>query len=89
MEMTLNEDKIQQIKKRKMKKIKLMHYQLDGEICVVDYNDLKVSYYGNNGFHYNLLGAVSDRIEAFLMRRKWNKISADKFAKLKLEIDEK
>ena len=55
----------------------------------VDYNDLKVSYYGNNGHHYNLLGAVSDRIEAFLMRRKWNKITADRFAKLKLEIDEK
>ena len=72
-----------------MKKIKLMHYQLDGEICVVDYNDLKVSYYGNNGHYYNLLGAVSDRIEAFLMRRKWNKITADRFAKLKLEIDEK
>jgi hypothetical protein len=89
MEMTLDEDKIQQFKKRKMKKIKLMHYQLDEEICVVDYNDLKVSYFGNNGYHYNLLGAVSDRIEAFLMRRKWNKISADKFAKLKLEIDEK
>ena len=65
------------------KKIKLMHYQLDGEICVVDYNNL------NNGYHYNLLGAVSDRIEAFLMRRKWNKITADRFAKLKLEIDEK
>jgi hypothetical protein len=70
-----------------MKKIKLMHYQLDGEICVVDYNNLKVSYYGNKGHHYNLLGAVSDRIEAFLMRRNWNKISADTFSKLKIEID--
>ena len=72
-----------------MKKIKLMHYQLNGEICVVDYNDLKVSYYGNNGHHYNLLGAVNDRIEAFLMRRKWNKITEDQFAKLKLEINAK
>jgi len=67
------------------KKIKLMHYQLDGEICVVDYNDLKVSYYGNNGDHYNLLGAVSDRIEAFLMRRKWKenliKINMKQFKK--------
>lgn len=71
-----------------MKKIKLMHYQLDGEICVVDYNELKVSYYGNNGHHYNLLGAVSDRIEAFLMRRGWNKITVATFAKLKEKIYE-
>jgi hypothetical protein len=70
------------------KKIKLMHYRLDDEVCVVDYNDLKVSYYGKNGHHYNLLGAVSDRIEAFLMRKKWNKITAATFAKLKEELYE-
>ena len=70
------------------KKIKLMHYQLDEEICVVDYNDLKVSYYGNKGHHYNLLGAVSDRIEAFLIRRGWNKITATTFTKLKQKIYE-
>lgn len=70
------------------KKIKLMHYQLDGEICVVDYNDLKVSYYGSNGHHYNLLGAVSDRIEAFLIRRGWIKITVATFTKLKQKIYE-
>ena len=66
-----------------------MHYQLDGEICVVDYNDLKVSYYGNKGYHYNLLGAVSDRIEAFLIRRGWNKITEASFTKLKQKYEER
>ena len=70
------------------KKIKLMHYRLDDEVCVVDYNDLKVSYFGKNGYHYNLLGAVSDRIEAFLMRRGWIKTTAVTFAKLKEELYE-
>lgn len=72
-----------------MKKIKLMHYQLDGEICVVDYNDLKVFYYGNNGHYYNLLGAISDRIEAFLIRRGWNKITEASFTKLKQKYEER
>ncbi len=70
------------------KKIKLMHYRLDDEVCVVDYNDLKVSYYGKNGYSYNLLGAVSDRIEAFLMRRGWIKTTAATFTKLKEELYE-
>jgi hypothetical protein len=69
-----------------VKKIKLMHYKLGDEVCVVDYNELKVSYFGKNGYHYNLLGAVTDRIEAFLMRRGWNKTTAIIFAKLKEEL---
>lgn len=65
------------------KKIKLMHYRLGENVCVVDYNELKVSYFDKNGYHYNLLGAVSDRIEAFLVKKGWIKTTSGTFAKLK------
>jgi len=62
-----------------MKKIKLMHYKsADGnEVCVVDYNQLKVNYYNKNGeYRYRLLGAVNDRIEANLSYHGWTKTNA-------------
>jgi hypothetical protein len=65
------------------KKIKLKYYKLGDEVCVVDYNDLKVSYYGNNGHRYNLLGGISDRIEPFLMRRGYIKTTILVFEKIK------
>lgn len=44
------------------------------EVCVVDYNDLRVNYYDKNGnYRYRLLGAVNDRIEANLSYNGWTK----------------
>jgi hypothetical protein len=62
-----------------MKKIKLMHYKsADGnEVCIVDYNELKVNYYDKAGnYRYRLLGAVNDRIEANLSYHGWTKTNA-------------
>lgn len=64
-----------------------MHYKLGDEICYVDYNELRVYYISKNEFRYNLLGAVSDRIESFLIRRGYEKISESLFEKLKKAID--
>ena len=60
----------------KMKKIKLMNYKSAdaSEVCVVDYNDLRVNFYDKNGnYRYRLLGAVNDRIEANLSYNGWTK----------------
>lgn len=44
------------------------------EVCVVDYNDLRVNFYDKNGnYRYRLLGAVNDRIEANLSYNGWTK----------------
>jgi len=70
-----------------MKKIKLMHYKLGNEICYVDYNKLRVHYINKTESRYNLLGAISDRIESFLIRRGYEKITQGVFDKLKEKID--
>lgn len=65
-----------------------MHYKLGDEICYVDYNNLRVHYINKNESRYNLLGAVSDRIESFLIRRGYEKITQGVFDKLNHKINE-
>ena len=59
------------------------------EVCVVDYNDLKVNYYDKNGnYRYRLLGAVNDRIEANLSYHGWTKTTPATINKYKDGIQE-
>jgi hypothetical protein len=69
-----------------MKKIKLMHYKSAdaNEVCVVDYNELKVNFYDKQGnYRYRLLGAVNDRIEANLSYNGWTKTNASTISKFR------
>lgn len=75
----------------KMKKIKLMNYKSAdaSEVCVVDYNDLRVNFYDKNGnYRYRLLGAVNDRIEANLSYNGWTKTTPATINKYKDGIQE-
>ena len=65
------------------KKIKLMHYKKGKEVSRVDYNDLKVEFFGVNGYYYRLLGSNTDRIESNLMYNDWKKIYPKEFDLLK------
>lgn len=68
----------------KTKKIKLMYYKSAdaNEVCVVDYNELKVNYYDKEGnCRYRLLGAVNDRIEANLSYNGWTKTNVSTISK--------
>lgn len=59
------------------------------EVCVVDYNELKVSYYHNDGsYRYRLLGAVNDRIEANLAYNGWTKTNASTISKFRDGVQE-
>lgn len=59
------------------------------EVCVVDYNDLRVNYYDKNGnYRYRLLGAVNDRIEANLSYHGWTKTTPATINKYKDGIQE-
>lgn len=74
-----------------MKKIKLMNYKSAdaSEVCVVDYNDLRVNFYDKNGnYRYRLLGAVNDRIEANLSYNGWTKTTPATINKYKDGIQE-
>jgi hypothetical protein len=75
----------------KTKKIKLMNYKSAdaSEVCVVDYNDLRVNFYDKNGnYRYRLLGAVNDRIEANLSYNGWTKTTPSTISKYKDGIQE-
>jgi hypothetical protein len=74
-----------------MKKIKLMHYKSAdaNEVCIVDYNDLKVKYYDKEGnYRHRLLGAVNDRIEANLSYNGWIKTNAATINKFRDAVQE-
>jgi hypothetical protein len=74
-----------------MKKIKLMNYKSAdaSEVCVVDYNDLRVNFYDKEGnYRYRLLGAVNDRIEANLAYHGWTKTNASTISKFRDGIQE-
>ena len=59
------------------------------EVCVVDYNDLRVNYYDKNGnYRYRLLGAVNDRIEANLSYHGWTKTTPSTISKYRDGIQE-
>lgn len=59
------------------------------EVCVVDYNDLRVNFYDKNGnYRYRLLGAVNDRIEANLSYNGWTKTTPATINKYKDGIQE-
>ena len=59
------------------------------EVCVVDYNDLRVNFYDKNGnYRYRLLGAVNDRIEANLSYNGWTKTTPSTISKYKDGIQE-
>ena len=75
----------------KTKKIKLMYYKSAdaNEVCVVDYNELKVNYYDKEGnYRYRLLGAVNDRIEANLAYHGWTKTNVATINKFRDGIQE-
>ena len=69
-----------------MKKKNLIYYKSEdgNEAVAIDYVDLYHDYYTVNGRKRMCLGAATDRIEAFLIRRKYNKITKAQFEK-KLE----
>lgn len=59
------------------------------EVCVVDYNELKVNYYDKEGnYRYRLLGAVNDRIEANLSYHGWTKTNVSTINKYRDGIQE-
>ncbi len=69
-----------------MKKNNLIYYKSEdeNEVVRIDYDGLWHDYYTVNGRKRMCLGAATDRIEAFLIRRKYTKISKSQFDK-KLE----
>lgn len=70
-----------------MKKKNLIYYKSeDGkEAVAIDYVELYHDYHTINGRKRMCLGAATDRIEAFLIRRKYSKITKAQFEK-KLEV---
>jgi hypothetical protein len=66
------------------KKISLKYYRNpeSTEIVEIDYNELNQDYYTTNGKRRWLLGSAEDRIEAYLLRKKWVKINVLAFNKL-------
>lgn len=69
-----------------MKKSNLIYYRSanDQEVVRIDYDGLWHDYFTVNGRKRMCLGAATDRIEAFLIRRKYVKITKAQFEK-KLE----
>jgi hypothetical protein len=69
-----------------MKKKNLIYYKSENgnEVVAIDYTDLYHDYYSVGGRKRMCLGAATDRIEAFLIRRKYSKITKLQFEK-KLE----
>lgn len=67
------------------KKISLKYYRnpTSTEIAEIDYNELHTLHYTKDSKFTRLLGSNEDRIEAYLMRKGWIKISITTFNKLK------
>jgi hypothetical protein len=57
------------------------------ELAEIDYNSLNTNYYSNKGKFTMLLGSMEDRIEAYLMRKGWVKITVATFNKIKESFD--
>lgn len=68
-----------------MKKIsnKYFRNEKSTEIIEVDYNKLNYDIYSKDGVERRLLGSYLDRIQEFLVRKGWVKVTITTFTKLK------
>jgi len=72
-----------------MKKISNKYFRNESstEVIEVDYNLLRYDIYSKDGVERRLLGSYLDRIQEFLVRKGWVKVTITTFTKLKESYD--
>ena len=72
-----------------MKKITNKYYrnEASAEVIEVDYNVLHYNIHSKEGVERRLLGSYLDRIQEFLIRKGWVKISVATYNKLRESYD--